>query len=462
VISAVANTNNETNKGGPFRVMVVDDSAIIRGFLCRYLSEDPDIDVVTTANNGQVALTQLANKDIEVVVLDIEMPVMDGMTALPQMMAMQPSLRVVMASTLTRKNAEISLRALQMGAVDYVPKPETARSVNANIDFRRELVDKVKAWASRERKRNGVALPPSLQGTTVGAAARAGEKPKGFTRPTTRPSAPGFVTVSPRKTVKPEVASLYGSGKSNIATKDGGSASPRLGLSRQDATSVSPSSRKLSSFEKHDEAEAAPSGIKLRTGSFRKPRVLVVGSSTGGPQALMKFFAGFTRRPEVPVLITQHMPATFTAILAEHLKQATGWQAQEARNGMEFEAGNIYVAPGGKHMEVEKAEGVIRARLTEEPPENFCRPSVDPLFRSATKAFGEYVLGVILTGMGHDGLKGSRELARTGGTLFAQDEASSVVWGMPGAVATAGLCTEVLPIDDLGQATAKRLQGGIG
>ena len=460
MISTVANTNSETSKGGPFRVMVVDDSAIIRGFLCRYLSEDPDIIVVTTANNGEVALTHLANNDIEVVVLDIEMPVMDGMTALPKMMAMQPSLRVVMASTLTRKNAEISLRAMQMGAVDYVPKPETARSVNANIDFRRELVDKVKAWASRERKKKGVALPPSLQGTTVGAAALAGAKPAGFTRPTARPSAPGFVTAAPRKIAKPDVVSLRGGVKSDVTKKDSGFVSPRSALLRRDTSPVSREPRRLGDAVKVEEV-AAPSGIKLRTGSFRKPRILVVGSSTGGPQALMKFFAGFTRRPEVPVLITQHMPATFTAILAEHLKQATGWQAQEARDGMEFEPGNIYVAPGGKHMEVDKSDGVMRARLTEEPPENFCRPAVDPLFRSATKACGEYVMAVILTGMGHDGLKGSRELARTGGTLFAQDEASSVVWGMPGAVATAGLCTEVLPIDDLGSATAKRLQGGI-
>lgn len=437
MIPSVTKTKTEATKGGPFRVMVVDDSAIIRGFLCRYLSEDPDIDVVTTANNGQIALQQLDQHDIEVVVLDIEMPVMDGMTALPKMIAKVPDLRVVMASTLTRKNAEISLRALQMGAMDYVPKPETARSVNANIDFRRELVDKVKAWASRRRKKNGDELPKGLQGgavvgSTPASAGKSGAAAAGFVRPS-RPSSPGFVSPASRASVS------------------------RPAVSRPSRDS-----------EANAEEDAVPTSvprqenIKFRTGSFRKPKALVIGSSTGGPQALMNFFKQFKNKPNVPILITQHMPATFTAILADHLAQATGWLSQEARDGMALVPGQIYVAPGGKHMEVADMEGEIKIRLTEDPPENFCRPAVDPLFRSVTKVFGENVLAVVLTGMGHDGLKGARDLTRAGGTVLAQDEASSVVWGMPGAVATAGLCTEVLPIDVLGEATAKRLQGGIG
>lgn len=435
MISTVTESKNDTKQGGPFRVMVVDDSAIIRGFLCRYLSEDPDIEVVTTANNGQVALRQLDKYDIEVVVLDIEMPVMDGMTALPQMVSQVPDLKVVMASTLTRKNAEISLRALQMGAMDYVPKPETARSVNANIDFRRELVDKVKAWASRRRKKRSEELPKGLQsagmvGATPATAGRARTATPGFTRPS-RPATPGFAAPGTRPVAKPAAVSARRA-------------------------------------EPMPEDEAIPTGvprqenIKLRKGSFRKPKILVVGSSTGGPQALMNFFKGFKRAPNVPILITQHMPATFTAILADHLGQTTGWPAQEARDGMIPAPGQIYVAPGGKHMEVTDAEDTVKIRLTDDPPENFCKPAVDPLFRSVTRIYGENVLAVVLTGMGHDGLKGARELTRAGGTVLAQDEASSVVWGMPGAVSTAGLCTEVLPIDELGEATAKRMQGGIG
>jgi two-component system chemotaxis response regulator CheB len=406
--------------------MVVDDSAIIRGFLCRYLSEDLDIEVVTTANNGVVALRQLAANDIEVVVLDIEMPEMDGLTALPRMIDQVPDLQVVMASTLTRKNAEVSLRSLQMGAVDYVPKPETARSVNANIDFRRELVDKVKAWASRRRKKRGEDLPGAADGPAAGGAATAAGRTARTVsaRPAAAPG--GFVTA------------------------------------RRPAAPVSVASARPARAVDPIKDVPAQKDIKLRTGSFRRPKILVIGSATGGPQALMKFFKGFKKAPGVPILITQHMPGTFTAILADHLAQATGWPAAEGKNGMEIRPGEIYVAPGGKHMEVASDGGKYSLRLTDDPPENFCRPAVDPMFRSAARVFGESVLAVILTGMGHDGLKGARELTRQGATVLAQDEASSVVWGMPGAVATAGLCTEVLPVDELGAATATRLQGGVG
>ena len=198
----------------------------------------------------------------------------------------------------------------------------------------------------------------------------------------------------------------------------------------------------------------------MRRGSTLRPKVLAVGSSTGGPQALMKFFKGFSQQPDVPILITQHMPATFTSILAEHLAQATGWPAKEGMNGGPVRAGEIYVAPGGKHMEMVEEDGGLSIRLTEDPPENFCRPAVDPMLRSIARIYGDKTLVVILTGMGHDGLKGAREVVRAGGTVLAQDEASSVVWGMPGAVATAGLCTEVLPVDALGVSTARRVQGG--
>ena len=426
--STVMKTETSTSSGGPFRVMVVDDSAIIRGFLCRYLTEDPQIEVITTANNGIVALRQLAKHDVEVVVLDIEMPEMNGMTALPKMMEMKPGLTVVMASTLTRKNAEISLKALQLGAVDYVPKPETARSVNANVDFRRELVDKVKAWAGRRRKRRGEPMPDTA---SIGAAAKTAAY-TGFAKPVARAATPGFVTISRPSAPKAFVTSTRQQGAEVI-----------------DAGALA---RKKSTPE-----------ITYLKGSQYKPKVLLVGSSTGGPQALMKFFAGFKKKaPDVPILITQHMPATFTTILADHLGQATGWPASEAKEGMKLEPGSIYVAPGGLHMEAKEEGGHLYAHTHDAPPENFCRPAVDPLFRSVTKIFGNKILAVILTGMGHDGLKGARELTKAGSTLYAQDEETSVVWGMPGAVATAGLCTRILPIEQLGEAVVRRLEGGIG
>ncbi len=409
--SIVSNKDN-SQEAGPYRVMVVDDSAVIRGFICRYLTEDSDIDIVCTAANGKMALAQLKDHDIEVVVLDIEMPVMDGMTALPLLLKEKPSLQVVMASTLTLKNAEVSLRAMQMGAVDYVPKPETARSVNASIDFRRDLVDKVKAWAGRYRKKKGIAQPEKID--TSRAATQSG-----FVKPAARATT-SFV--SPRSTAKAIDS------KNNV----------RAALNSKESAQ-----------------------IKLQRPSMRKPSILAVGSSTGGPQALMRFFKGFSKAPTVPVVVTQHMPATFTGILAQHIGQSSGWPSKEAEDGDILKPGHIYVAPGDYHMTIHMEGGELVAHLNQDPQENFCRPSVEPMLRSLHEIFKERVLTVILTGMGHDGLKGARDLVKSGATLLAQDEETSVVWGMPGAVATAGLCSFVLPIDNLGKQAEKQLQGGL-
>lgn len=391
--SAVLKSSIMKTKASPFKVMVVDDSAIIRGFLCRYLSEDTSMEVVATAHNGIVALQQLEQHDIEVVVLDIEMPRMDGITALPKMMEIQPNLQIIMASTLTRRNAQMSLRALQLGAVDYVAKPETNRSVNTAGDFRQELVGKVKAWATLRRSKLGQNQP------------------------------------------------FAGDGEKRIATN-------------QQLTS---SAERILPKKVFSPAFAT---MPLRGGSEEKPHILLIGSSTGGPQALLNFFTGFDNAPPVPVLITQHMPATFTAILADHLQKATGWPTHEGADSMEIKAGHIYVAPGGRHMELARKSGLPVLKITDDPPENFCRPAVDPMLRSASKVFGKRSLGVMLTGMGHDGLNGARALIESGATLLAQDRASSVVWGMPGAVAEAGLCTEILPITELGAAAERWLHGG--
>ena len=405
--------------GSPYRVMVVDDSAIIRGFICRYLQEDPQIEVVTTAVNGEVALSNLKKRDIEVVVLDIEMPVMDGLTALPKMLEIDNNLQVVMASTLTLKNANVSLDALGKGAVDYVPKPETARSVNASVDFRREIVEKVKAWGGARRKALGEALPSKIKKVDNSSVK--------FTRPVAKGAARpgGFVTA------------------------------------KRPATVVSTSPRPHKEKTKRETFDRSKP-IELRKGSMRKPKVLAVGSSTGGPQALLAFFKALDGKVNVPVVVCQHMPKTFTAILAQHISTATNFIAKEGAEGEALIAGRIYIAPGDYHMYCEEKDGQVISRLNQDPQENYCRPSVDPLFRSLTRIYKDRVLAVILTGMGHDGLKGSRDLVREGSTILAQDEESSVVWGMPGAVASTGLCSEVLPINELGDAVARRLAGGFG
>jgi two-component system, chemotaxis family, protein-glutamate methylesterase/glutaminase len=277
-------------------------------------------------------------------VLDIEMPVMDGMTALPLLMRADPGLKVIMASTLTTRGADIALRALRLGAADYIPKPS---AVNGDESFRCELLEKVKGLARLRRP-----------------------------------------AVPLRETAR----------------------------------------------------------LHLRPAPAIPPRLLAVGSSTGGPQALFTLVQGLGRTLNVPVVLTQHMPATFTPILAEHIGKLGGMPCAEAKDGEALQPGRLYLAPGNCHLLVHGARGALTARLSSDPPENFCRPSVDPMLRSAATACEGRVLVAMLTGMGQDGLAGTRRVIDAGGSVVAQDEATSVVWGMPGAVAQAGLCHAVLPL----------------
>ncbi len=355
----------EGRAGQPYRVMVVDDSAVIRGLLTRALETDPQVQVVASVSDGRMALNALKRYDIEVTVLDIEMPVMDGLTALPQLIAAKPDLKVIMASTLTRRNADISMRALAAGAADYVTKPGSSALTTAD-DFKRELVGQVKALGEARRRAAGGALPARPAPNT----------------PAARPSSPRPITL------------------------------------RSDAGAP---------FE-----------------------ALAIGSSTGGPQALFRLLSGLKGRIAGPIFITQHMPPTFTTILAEHITRSTGWPAAEAVDHETVRPGRAYIAPGDYHMVVEgTAGGDKTVRLSKEPPENFCRPSVDPMLRSLARLYGRRLTCVILTGMGQDGLKGGQAVAAAGGTMLAQDEATSIVWGMPGAVAHAGLCSAVLPIGEI-------------
>jgi len=327
------------------RVMVCDDSAVIRGAIVRILEADPAVSVVACAVNGQAALDELRRTPVDVLVLDIEMPVMDGMTTLPLLLRVDPGLKVVMASTLTTRGADIAMRALRLGAADYVPKPS---AVYGNEGFARELLEKVKGLA---RMRRRVALPPR---------------------------------------------------------------------------------------------ETGP--LRLRPAPILAPRLLAVGSSTGGPQALFTLVQGLGKTLNVPVVMTQHMPPTFTPILAEHIAKLGGLPCAEAKDNETLQAGRIYLAPGDRHLLVEATRGALQVRLSSDPPENFCRPSVDPMLRSASTACDGRVLVAMLTGMGQDGLAGTRHVVDTGGAAVAQDEATSVVWGMPGAVAQAGLCHALLPL----------------
>ena len=378
---------NPSPAGERIRVMVVDDSAVVRGLVTRMLEEDPQLTVVASVGNGQMALNAMERHDVEVAILDIEMPVMDGLTALPLLLKIDPHLQVIMASTLTLKNAGISLKALENGAADYIPKPTTSREISGGVDFKTHLVEKVRALAAVRRR-----FPRRLA-KSEGPA------------PLLRPAAPA-VTPSP-----------------------GAEPAPRTSIYHR---------------------QTQP--LVFRSPAHETPDVIAIGSSTGGPQALFSVFsamkAGSVRQP---ILITQHMPPTFTTILAEHISRVSGWQAAEGVDGEPVVSGRVYIAPGDFHMVVE-AKGTERIiRLNKNPPENFCRPSVDPMLRSMAQVWGRRVLVVILTGMGQDGLRGGQAVVEAGGTVIAQDEATSVVWGMPGAVATAGICSAVLPLSDIPQ-----------
>lgn len=374
----VTDTASTTAAGGldKIRVMIVDDSAVVRGLVTRLLESDPAMSIVASVGNGQMALAALEKQEIDVILLDIEMPIMDGMTALPQLLKVDPAVRVIMQSTLTKKGADVSLRAMELGAADYIPKPTATKDLAGGGDFKDELLTKIKALGSARRR-----------------------DPRQVARP-----------------VPPTVSPL----------------------------SARPAPMPRSSL-------LSPQGpITLRSHAPEVPDIIAIGSSTGGPQALFnvlgKMRAGTVRQP---ILITQHMPATFTTILAEHITRVSGWDAREAQDGETIQSGRVYVAPGDFHMVVESRGNDKIIRLNKNPPENFCRPAVDPMLRSISAAYGKRVLVAILTGMGSDGSKGGQVVVQGGGTVIAQDEATSVVWGMPGAAANAGICSAVLPLDDI-------------
>ena len=394
--------------------MVCDDSAVIRGLISRNLETDPEIHVVTTVSNGQMALNALSRYPIEVCILDIEMPVMDGLTALPKMIEAQPDLQVVMASTLTRRNAEISMKALAAGAADYLAKPTTSMALNAAAEFKAELAAKVKALGSARRRAAGIAVPHGQPAApTVAAPTPAhGHAP-----------APG---PGPRPAGAPIGAPSPGPATPFAARPVGAPATPRPAA----APGVKPP-------------------IQLRPAPTEIPEIIAIGSSTGGPQALFAVLSALKPGLPQPIVITQHMPATFTTILAEHIERASGIPTHEAAEGMVLQGGHIYVAPGEFHMTIEAQGSQKIVKLLKTPPENYCRPSVDPMLRSLIKLYARRIFTVILTGMGQDGLRGCEAVIAAGGSVIGQDEASSVVWGMPGAVATAGVCSAVLPLTEI-------------
>jgi two-component system chemotaxis response regulator CheB len=375
----------------PIRVMVVDDSAVVRGLVTRWLEEERGFKVVASLRTGREAVDRFERADPDVVILDIEMPELDGLSALPLLLEKKRDLVVLMASTVTRRNAEVSFKALALGAADYITKPESNRGITTSPEFRRALVEKVRSLGQRRLRRMGIApAPPAL-------AAR---------------------------------------------------------------PALAPAHLKYVADEGVTTAPLAPAGIKLRPWPIRPPRVLLIAASTGGPQALSAVISQLGRVTEsVPVLVAQHIPPTFTTILAEHLTRATGRSVREALDGELISPGTVYIAPGGRHMLAGRRNGQAVITLDDSAPVNFCRPAVDPLFSSASHVWRHAALAIILTGMGADGTRGAEDMVAAGGCVIAQDEATSVVWGMPGSAAHAGLCSAVLPLDKIAPTIVRLFSG---
>lgn len=348
------------------RILLADDSVAIRGLLRRMISAHDDMEVVAACSNGQATIESYKKHKPDVVLLDVDMPQMDGLESLRHILALDGDAQVIMCSGLTQSGADVTVKALRIGAVDYIPKPSSHSIFISPEQFQIDLIRKIRALRRK--------IP------------------------------------APAKAVPPPI-------------------------------------------------QDAPHDIKLRPtpNGFIRADIMGIASSTGGVHALFEVLEPLKNNLHIPVLITQHMPPGFTKTLADHITQRTGIPAHEAQDGMAIEGGHIYVAPGDYHLEIARDNRALSARLSSASPENFCRPSADPMFRSILQNYRNNILALILTGIGNDGMEGARAIVENGhNVLLAQDEASSAVWGMPGAVARAGLCHEILPLSDIGPRIAQR------
>lgn len=385
------------------RVVVVDDSVVIRRLLVDVLESDPGVNVVGTSSNGRLGVEAVRRLTPDVVVMDIEMPEMNGIEAVRAIRLEDRRVPIIMFSTLTERGARATFEALDAGATDYVPKPGQAGSMAAGMDrVREELLPKIHALASRGRPTRTVDHP------TARATLH------------TAPPAPrhGPLLAPPRAP-----ASLP-TGFKPMRLPGGPAVRP------------------------HDAQVRPPAQVPRRIAG-PGPGIVAIGSSTGGPEALSRVLGGLDADFAVPVVVVQHMPPEFTQLLSDRLDRTCAISVRHAEDGAELLPGTVLIARGGTHLEVVRDANGLRARLSSAPPENFCRPSVDVLFRSIARASVPRPLAVVLTGMGSDGTAGARDLAAAGATLWAQDEESSVVWGMPGSLVGAGLADRVIPLSEI-------------
>ncbi len=355
------------------KVLIIDDSALVRNMLTQILDSDPGIDVVGTAANPNIARNKIKSLKPDVLTLDVEMPEMDGVTFLRNLMRLRP-MPVVMVSTLTEQGADVTFEAMELGAVDFITKPKTDFS-NTIESYSDELISKVKT-ASIARVQ---AYDPSR----------------------TKPSLDNLPSVNPTNSA--DAVLSKGSGRRPFKTTD---------------------------------------------------KLIAIGASTGGTEAIKKVLVDFPA--DAPgTVITQHIPEAFSGPFAKRLDAMCAMTVKEATDGEQILRGHAYVAPGSQHLIVERSGARFICRLNDGPPVNRHKPSVDVMFRSVAQNIGANAIGVILTGMGNDGAQGLKEMQEAGSPTFAQDEKTSVVWGMPGEAVKLGAADEVLPLSRVAEKTIK-------
>ncbi|MEP3482632.1 MAG: chemotaxis response regulator protein-glutamate methylesterase [Fuerstiella sp.] len=377
----------------PIRIVFADDSVTIRRFLQEALGSIPEIEIVGVGKNGQEAIGLVRRHRPDVLILDVEMPVMDGIDTVKTLRQFNTELPVIMFSSLTKSGGEATLDALAVGANAYAQKPTSGSGPDAALNhIREQLVPKIRQIAASAPSRKPAPAP---------------------------------------------------CGKLSTASRSGGNPHVNSDIDVVETCRTPTSS------------PARPAAKK----STEPCRLVVIGSSTGGPNALATLLPMITSKLKVPILIAQHMPTVFTKLLAERLDRVTNLEVREAIHGETVKAGTILVAPGDYHLELKQDRPMPKLVLHQGPEENSCRPAVDVLFRSAAAVYRDKVLGIVLTGMGKDGTEGCRALNQAGSRVIAQDEASSVIWGMPRSVAQAGLADEVLPLDMIAAAIHKHSAG---
>jgi two-component system chemotaxis response regulator CheB len=406
------------------RVMICDDSAVMRSILTKVLSLEGDLHIVYQAQHGRDAIDHLDTARPDIVIVDVEMPVMNGIETVRAIRRRTRTLPIVMFSSLTSTGADATFEALIAGANDFSTKPAGQVQVADAVEaVRRDLIAKVRCLCQQMRR---PALP-ELSGTEAYSAMPAA--------PVVAPSASGTPTST--VTNRPPVSG---------APVRQPIARPYVRSDRQVRT---PLAGKQSVSDRSDRGSARR----------RKPvQIVAIASSTGGPKALG---AVLTRLPAdfpVPVVIVQHMPRVFTAQLAERLNSTCRLHVQEGFHDAVVKPGEVWIAPGDYHMQVVRVGTKLRLKVDQGSPENAVRPAADPLFRSVARCFGDAALGIVLTGMGKDGLAGAEVLHRAGARIIVQDEATCAVWGMPRVVEEAGLADAVYPIDQIGFEIANRVR----